>query len=415
MNAGLPALILSILLPATAPAGDWASFRGPDASGVSRSDFVFPVPFGDQDVEWRAGLPGRGASSPVVYGGKVYLTCEAAEDSKRLVVCLSLADGREVWRVEDSFAPYGKHSFNSFASSTPAADEHGVYLAWSSGDRMIAVALSHDGRKRWQTDLGPYHEEHGSGASPVLAGGRLIVGKDNVGAESFLAGLDPADGSILWKVPRSSSRTPFSSPVPVRHSDGRECVVVAGNPVALTCVSAADGAVVWEVNYPDHDPALRPVASPVRAGETLFAAVGQGGAGKSGIAVKAGGNVPAIAWEGRKSLPYVPTPLALGGRLYVAGDGGVLTCVDPADGRELWSERVFRDKVYSSPVSSGGRIYVLSRSGRLAAVSVTDGFRLLGETSLGEATDATPAISGNRLILRTNTRVICLRGSAAVP
>ena len=140
--------------------------------------------------------------------------------------------------------------------------------------------------------------------------------------------------------------------------------------------------------------------------------MGQGGTGKASVAVRVTDAKPEIIWQMRKGLPYVPTAIGEGQRFYMLGDGGVLTCVRAGDGSEVYSERVFTDKAYSSPILVGDRIFCTGRSGQVAVVAAGDTFRKLGEGQLGESTDATPAVAGGRLFFRTKTHLMCLPSAA---
>jgi len=386
-------------------AQEWTRFRGPAGAGTSPAG-NFPDNFSEKDFAWKITLPGEGVSSPVLWGTRLFLTSETTEPGQRAVLAYDAVTGRELWRVMDQFSSYGKHQFNSFASSTPCVDAGRVYLAWADGGNMKAMALSHDGKPLWTKDLGPYAEEHGSGASPILAGGVLIIAKDNAGTDSAILGLKPEDGSPVWKHPRQSVRTPFSTPLVIKQADGREAVILSGNPKALTCLNAADGKVLWEVE--NATPTDRPVASPVLAGDICYMTMGQGGTGKASVAVRITDPRPELVWQSKKGLPYVPTALGSSTRLYLLGDGGVLTCVNAADGKEVYSERVFTDKAYSSPVMVGDKIICTGRNGQVAMVAAGDQFKKLGEGQLGESTDATPAIAGGRLFFRTRTHLMCL-------
>ncbi len=404
-----PLFLTFVALAGAVPAQEWTRFRGSDGSGVSAAT-GFPDSFGEKDFAWKTALPGAGVSSPVLWGNKLFLTSETEEKGKRVVLAYDAASGRELWRVTDGFSVHGLHQFNSFASSTPCVDADRLYLAWTSAGTMKVLALTHEGKPAWTVDLGAYVEEHGSGASPVLTGGVLVVVKDNAGGDSFIAGLKPSDGSIIWKHPRQSVRTPFASPLPVRQADGTETVIVAGNPAALTCLRASDGKLLWEVeNATKGD---RPVASPAFADGVCYMTMGQGGTGKACAAVRVNDAKPEIIWQNRKGLPYVPTALGSGKLFYLLGDGGVLTCLRAADGSEVYSERVFTDKAYSSPVLAGNRIYCTGRSGQVAVIAAGETFRKLGEGQLGEDTDATPAIAGGRLFFRTRTHLLCLPPAA---
>ena len=401
-------LTLTVLAGAVS-AQEWTRFRGTDGSGVSPAT-GFPDSFAEKDFAWNSALPGPGISSPVLWGTRLFLTSETGEAGQRVVLCFDAASGKELWRVTDQFSVYGQHQFNSFASGTPCVDADRLYLAWTSGGTMKVMALSHEGKKLWTQDLGAYAEEHGSGSSPVLAGGVLVVAKDNVGSDSAIIGLKPADGSVVWKHARQSVRTPFATPLVIRQTDGREAVIIPGNPKAMTCLNASDGKLLWEVENPT--PGDRPVASPAVAGGVAFMTMGQGGTGKASVAVRITDAKPEIIWQMRKGLPYVPTAIGEGKRFYMLGDGGVLTCVRAEDGSEVYSERVFTDKAYSSPILVGDRIYCTGRSGQVAVVAAGDTFRKLGEGKLGESTDATPAVAGGRLFFRTKTHLMCLPSAA---
>ncbi|MDB6070895.1 MAG: unspecified kinase or dependent regulatory protein, partial [Verrucomicrobiales bacterium] len=195
-----------------------------------------------------------------------------------------------------------------------------------------------------------------------------------------------------------------------RRADGGDAVSVAGNPKALTCLNAAEGTVLWEVEQASAGD--RAVASPALAGNVCYMTMGQGGTGKVSVAVRVTDAKPEVIWQNRKGLPYVPTPLGVGNRLYLLGDGGVLTCLDAADGREIYNERGFADKAYGSPVMAGDRIYCVGRSGQVAVVAAGDEFKKLGEGKLGEATDSTPAIADGKVFFRTRTHLMALPASA---
>ena len=168
-------------------AQEWTRFRGTDGSGVSPAT-GFPDSFAEKDFAWNTALPGPGISSPVLWGTRLFLTSETSEAGQRVVLCFDAASGKELWRVTDQFSVYGQHQFNSFASGTPCVDADRLYLAWTSGGTMKVMALSHEGKKLWTQDLGAYAEEHGSGSSPVLAGGVLAL--DERSGKALLGGLE---------------------------------------------------------------------------------------------------------------------------------------------------------------------------------------------------------------------------------
>jgi len=405
------AVALAFILPAAAQ--EWPRFLGPNGSASGPAPGL-PDEIKPDAAAWRAELPGTGVSSPVVWGRNVFVTVEMKDAGQRAVLCYDLETGKEKWRVTDKFEPHGKHKFNSFASSTPVLDKDRLYLAWSSGGAMRALALTHGGQQVWERELGPYRENHGSGASPVLAGSSLIVSTDCEGGSGGAVALKPADGSALWKHGRTSERTPFSSPLTFEASPGDWRVVFSSNPTGLTCLNAKSGKVVWELENPQ--PGLRAVGSPAMADGIIFGAVGQGGTAKGSVAAKVSGDKAVKVWEGRKGMPYVPTPLALGDHFIFLGDGGILSSVRASDGETVWSERVFQDQAYASPVCTGDKIICISRKGSIATIAAdTKAFKLLGTAELGDTSDATPAIAGGRLVVRTSRGLLCVAGSKLQP
>lgn len=401
----LTAAITAALCSAAA-AQEWTRFLGPNGSATGKAANL-PAKFTASDFAWKLDLPGTGVSSPVVWGDRIFLTAELSEGGQRAVLCYSLGSGKELWRVEDKFQPHGKHRFNSFASSTPSLDKDRIYLAWTSGGAMRALALTHDGKRIWEKDLGPYSEAHGSGASPVLAGDVLIVSSDCESGSGGITALKPGDGSTLWTSPRASARTPFSTPLTWEERPGQWRVIISSNPKALTCFDAKDGKVLWELE--NSVPGKRAVGSPAMTNGVVFAAIGEGGGGKASIAAKVTGGKAEKIWEVKKDMPYVPTPLALGDHFLLLGDGGILTSVRASDGEIVWSERLFEDQAYSSPICTGDRIYCISRNGTVAAVQASGKeFKLLGTTPLNDPCDATPAIAGGRLIIRTAHKLLCI-------
>lgn len=403
----------AISLSHCAIAQEWTRFLGANGSATGRAPGI-PATFSDADYSWKAELPGTGVSSPVVWGDRVFLTAEFPDGGQRAVLCYSLATGRELWRFADKFQPHGKHKFNSFASSTPVLDKDRLYLAWTSGGAMRALALTHDGKKVWEKEIGPYAEDHGSGTSPVLAGDSLIISSDCEKGSGGIAALKPADGSVLWKAERSSDRTPFSTPLTFEETPGEWRVVISSNPKGLTCFNARDGKVLWELENPA--PGLRAVGSPAMTNGVIFAAIGQGGTAKASIAARVSNGKAEKVWEGKKAMPYVPTPLALGEHFIFLGDGGILTSVRASDGETVWSERLFQDQAYSSPVCTGDKIFCISRNGTVAAVQASGKeFKLLGTTALGDPCDSTPAIAGGNLIIRTAHKLLCIPGVKPQP
>jgi len=133
-----------------------------------------PSAFDDASTVWKVEL-GKGWSSPVLWKDLVVVTAETAP-GKHGVIALSAKDGKELWSYEEAFEEYKKHNFNSFASSSAFVDADRVYINWSTGTTIQALALSHDGKLLWKNEhVADYIHEHGTGVSPVVADGIMIV------------------------------------------------------------------------------------------------------------------------------------------------------------------------------------------------------------------------------------------------
>lgn len=396
--------------------GEWSRFRGPDGAGVAMVAGL-KAKLTEADRAWTADLPGKGHSSPVAWGDRIFLTAEdAAHPGVRWVLALNAADGRELWRYEDRFEIYPLHSFNSYAASTPACDAERVYVSWVSGTRRTVLALDHAGAKAWQVDLGFYREDHGTSASPIVVDDLLIVPNDHAGgADAGVYALDRKTGQRRWFTPTKPEKTSFSTPVVVKAADGSRQIVFSSQPTALFALAPADGTVMWRHEHPVDG--ARAVGSPVVAADgVIFATTGQGGNGRGAVAVKPGsadGSVkPALAWEAANRIPYVPTPVAVGGHFYFLNDGGILSCVRTSDGERVWEERG-PGKAYGSLVSLNGVLVAVGRDGTVMTVRAADTFQPLGTLALGEECQTTPAVAAGKLLIRTTTKLHAFGGTAS--
>lgn len=388
---------------------DWSRLRGPGGEGHASAQL--PEDLSLEHVLWRAPLPGDGHSSPVVSDGHVLLTCVDEERGKRAVVAHALHDGSQVWRHDEPLPRHRQHGLNSYASSTAALGQGRAHLLWTRGSGQVE-ALTLDlakGTVLWRRDLGGFAAQHGSGVSPVLAEGVLLVANEHEGQGSFLLGLDPATGKEHWRLPRTSTeqRASYTTPTLLRQGD-RSLALFASTAHGLTAVEPRTGEVAWEY---DAGFEQRCVGAPTVAGNIVFQSAGSGGGGKEYVALRlpAQGDRPTVAWSPRiKALPYVPTPIAHGGLLFLVNDGGIATCLDASTGAVRWQERL-GDGVYASPVLVGERLLVVTREGLLLTLAAGASFELLGTLDLGVTCQATPAVSGGRLLVRAGRELIAFR------
>jgi outer membrane protein assembly factor BamB len=400
-----------VVLCEAAGGQEWTRFRGPDGTGIGKGESI-PVSFTEADYLWQVKLPGPGHSSPVLWGDRVFVTCTHDARQEREVICLDANSGKTLWSTKMPFTPYRHNRQNSFAASTPAVDAERVYVNWISGGMFVALALDHAGKTLWRREMGEFQARHGAGASPIALGGLMIVGNDNR-ATSFLAGLDGKTGKTVWQIKRASKMTSYITPAVYHPKEGTPEVVFVSEANGMTGVDPMSGQKKWES---DKLFTLKSVASPVVAGSVIFATAGAGGAGRESAAVRPGdaqtGRDPTVAWRLDRTLPYVPTPIAIGDHLYILSDAGVMTCVTAATGKQVWQERL-RGSFYASPISVNGRIYLVTRSGEVIVLKAGPEYRVLGKSTLPEYTDATPAIAKGRMYIRTLNHLICIGDARA--
>ena len=400
--------VLAACMVSTCARGqEWTRFRGPDGAGTGRAEGIGAA-ITPSDYTWKVKLPGPGHSSPVLWGKKIFLTCEGPGKSSRQVVCLDAADGRVLWSWRDRFMSYHSNRLNSFAASTPAVDAERVYVTWVSGTKSVIVAIDRSGKKVWQHELGAFSARHGAGASPIVVDGTVIVGNDNASSTSVLFGLDAKTGKPRWKIDRTSGPTSYITPAIYRPSGGGAQVIFASCAEGVTSVAAGSGKANWNVQCGFR---MKTVASPVVAGGLIFVSTGVGGSGRESAAVKppAAGDKATVSYRLGKEVPYVPTPIAVGEHLFVLNDNGTLTCVEPATGKHLWQERL-GSRHFSSPVCIGGKIYLIDTKGKMSVVQAAPKYKLLATNTLGEGTHATPAVANGCMYIRTFNHLICVGG-----
>jgi outer membrane protein assembly factor BamB len=399
--------LLLLLAPPGAAAQEWARYRGPNGTGAGEAAGI-PVRWGEADYDWKVDVPGAGHSQPVLWGEKVFLTSAVGDGAERLVLCLRARDGGTEWTARFPSSTHGKHRRNSYASSTPAADEDRVYAVFSTPAALLVRALDHAGKEVWVRDLGPFVSNHSDGASPILFEDRLILPNEQDGTSSVVA-LDRATGRVLWKAARRTEEVAYGTPCIHSPPGGRPEIILSSHAHGLSSLDPATGATNWEALVYDK----RTVSSPVLAGGLAIGTCGSGAGGNFLVAVKLGGkgDVTAthVAYTLRKSIPYVPTPLVMDDLLFLWSDGGVVSCVQAPAGQVLWQERV--DGAFSgSPVRAGDRIYAMSEGGEVFVVAARRTFELLARNPLGEGSHSTPAIAGGRIYFRTFGKLLAIGG-----
>ena len=239
-GALLVASLANLLTPCAAQ--EWTRFRGPNGSGQSEVEGI-PAVWHAGDELWKAELPGTGNSSPVIWGERIFLLSADPNDGTRYVVCLSAADGRQLWQREYPSSTHHIHQQNTLASSTPCVDEERVYCAWSTPEEFTFLALTHDGEPVWQTNLGPFVSQHGFGTSPILWNDLCIITNDQ-DADSFVIAVDRASGATRWKVERKhlpEQNTAYATPCIYQPAGRKPELVLCGRAHGVTSLDPATG------------------------------------------------------------------------------------------------------------------------------------------------------------------------------
>ncbi len=415
---------------AGASESEWPSWRGPLGTGASTTADP-PLRWSEnQNVRWKTRLPGRGHSSPVVWGDRVYVTTSiphgprfepipetapGAHDNvlvsqrhRFVVLAVDRESGEIVWQtdVREALPHEGGHVSATLASPSPWTDGKHVFASFGS---YGVHCLTRDGELVWQRDLGTMKTKHGhgEGSSLALASDLVILNWDHE-AQSFLIALDKVTGETRWKVLREEV-TSWSSPLIVQSEETAQVIVAGTNRVRGYLLES--GEEQWQCGGLSHNV----VATPVANGDLVF--IGSSYEKRAMLAIRwpgARGEVTStdrVVWSRRQRTPYVPSPLLTEEALYFLNHyQGVLTRVDPDSGDEPTGPFRLRGigEVYASPVSAAGRIYFVDRDGTTVIVADDPSVEVLATNQLEDSFSATPALSGPDLFLRGEQFLYCL-------
>jgi len=393
--------------PLHAAAEDWPQFRGPTGQGHS-SESGLPIEWSEsRNVLWKVPLAG-GWSSPVVAGGRVWVTAVHATRTSRgeerhvslRVIGLDAASGREIVNTEvfSIQSPGTINIKNSRASPTPIVDGDRIYVHFGSDG---TAALNTEGKVLWSTRL-RYDAQHGNGGSPVLYRDLLIVNCDGWGEEAYVVALDTQTGQVRW---RTSRRRPWSqaytTPLVIRV--GEEDQLVSVGAYRTVAYEPLTGKEIWRVSYGE---GFSNVPRPVFGHGLVFIATGFQEPSLMAVRVGGRGDVTRthVAWTVTRGAPYTPSPLLVGDELYYVSDTGVLTCVDARSGQVLWQQRL-GGNYSASPVLADGRVYVLSEEGMTTVFAPGKVFNRLATSRLDGTTLASIAVSDRSLYIRSDTHL----------
>jgi len=409
----------------------WPQWRGPMANGVAPLANP-PVEWSEKkNIRWKIELPGRGHSSPIVFGDRVYVMASApvgqaqkpvfdsapgVHDSvpvthrfQYIVMAVSRRDGRVLWKkvVREEWPHEGGHNTGSLASNSPTTD--GEFLYAFFGSRGL-YCLDLDGVVKWQKDLGKMQtlHAHGEGSSPVLHRDTLIVNWDHEGS-SFLHAFNKRTGQQLWKVPRDE-KTSWATPLIVEVGGKPQVIVSATKRVRG--YDLATGALLWEsAGLTDNV-----VASPVHRDGIVIA--GNSYYSQAMVAIRLAGatgdltGTTNVVWKLNRLTPYVSSPLLYDDTLYhLRHNQNILVRLNPATGEfrgELLRLDGIRDHIFASPVGAAGRIYVTARDGNTVVLRHDKENATLAVNHLDDSFSASAALADRELYLRGEKFLYCI-------
>jgi outer membrane protein assembly factor BamB len=400
-------LLLIAAASALAEAEDWPQFRGPTGQGHA-TERGLPLEWSEtRNIIWKTPVPGLGWSSPVVAGGRVWLTTVVESKERRGRLSASLralafdaATGREVvnvevFRLDDAGYVNPK---NSRASPTPIVDGERVYVHFGAEG---TAALSASGEILWTTRL-RYESQHGNGGSPVLYRDLLIINCDGNGGEAYVVALDTATGKTRWK---TSRRRPadqaYSTPLVI--TVGQQDQLVSVGAYRAAAYEPLTGQEIWRVSYGD---GFSNVPRPVFGQGLVVIATGFQTPSLLAVRPDGKGDVTRthVAWTITRGAPYTPSPLLVGNDAYYVSDTGVLSLADLPSGQVVWQQRL-GGNYSASPVLADGRIYFQSEEGMTTVIAPGREFRRLATNRLDGATLASMAVSSGSFFIRSDTHL----------
>jgi len=469
--AGLACALLIVSLPVHGQRKNsgpqdmaWPQFRGPESNPVGTHARLAERWSKTENVEWSQEIPGRGWSSPIVTGGKVYVTTVTTDGKSKppqtgteysneyvaelqkqglpmdevikrvterdselphevmlhyFVYCLNLKSGKVEWKKEfhTGRPPGGRHRKNSFVSESPVTDGKFVYVYVAN---LGLWAFDTKGKLAWTTSLepNPIYLEFGTGSSPALAGNLLVIVSDNE-KQQYIAAFDKQTGKRVWRTDRDlggkgqpQQRSGWATPFVWRHA--RRTEIVAVGPGEVVSYDLA-GKELWRMS----GMSALPIPTPFAYDGLLYI---DGGRGRPLFAIRPGavGNISLkenqtsneyVVWSQARGGTYLPSALAYQGAVYTLTETGILNRFDAKTGKQTYKTRIDPKATAftTSPWAYNGKLFCLSEEGQTFVISSGEEFRLLHVNELDDFAQASPALVGDRLLIRTESRLYSIR------
>lgn len=409
--------LLVLVMPLQAQ--NWPNWRGPATNGIAEKG-NYPVKFTATDnVVWKAELPGKGGSTPVIWNDRIIITSGVGEgtEGEDGVLCYDLA-GKLLWQVKLGKQNPGRNARGSGSSPSAVTDGQRIFVFFKSS---TVAALDFSGKVLWKTNL---QETYGEityfwdlGSSPVLVNNNVVLTVLHEGS-SYLLALEQSTGKVAWKADRnyvcsSESAQSYTTPLVIR--EGSRTTIVVWGADHLTGHDAVTGKMVWSYTgfNAEKRPAWRTIASPVVYQDIIYVPYGRG---RFSSAMKAGGTGEKtekdFMWQLTGIGTDVATPVVSDGKIYILGFNGTIWCLDILTGKELWQATLPTGKgsYYSSPTLAGDKLYICSEQGAFFVCSISaTGMQILSETKFDDYFVATPVLLRDRIYLRGTKFLFCIK------
>ena len=404
-------MVLIYLGASHGTAQDWPQFRGPLSNNIASGVGIPTRWSATENVKWRVDLPGKGWSSPVLSGGRLYLTTavvpgpdqDAAGPRSLRAMCLNQDDGKVLWDYEvfaESPNTPAIHNKNSHASPTPIVADGRLYVHFGHEG---TACLDLMGKKLWEQRSLTYPPVHGGGASPVLVNGLLVFPCDGE-TGPFLAALKAEDGAVAWRTPRSTApgrKFSFCTPTVISW-EGRPQIISPFSD-GIAAYDPQGGKEIWKVRYSGYSV----IAQPAFGHGLIFFTTSYDAPVTYAVRPGGVGDVTEthVAWTQDKRSPNTPSLVLHGSEVYQVADNGITSCLDALTGKIHWQERTARS-TSASPLLVGETLYILDEYGTTTLLATGKTFRKIGENKLAsERTLATPVPADGALFIRTEKRL----------
>jgi outer membrane protein assembly factor BamB len=386
----------------------WPRWRGPSGQGLVAGTNYVDTWSHTTNVKWRAPVPGRGHSSPIVWRNHIFLTTDEDNGAKLSMLAFNRADGKLLWQTALPTGGIVEHVYrkNSRASATPTTDGQRVYASF--GTHGLA-AFDFNGTLLWQQKLGDLRNYHGSAGSPVFYKDRVFIYQDHGGSgslRSFVAAFDAKSGAVIWKKDRVAT-VGWGTPVVISTGDRDELIVNGQRKV--DAYDPQTGEELWTAR----GTMMEVIPTPVVGHGLVFCSSGRQG---PTLAIRPGGTGDVtdthVAWSSPKGSPFVPSPIVHGDLLYMVNDiQSILTVFEAKSGEVVYQARLgepVKEGFSSSPVAVGDKLFFTNDQGQTFVVQAGRTFTLLHVNELKAQVLASPALVEGTWYWRTDRELLAI-------